>query len=891
MVSVPTRVASASLRLCLRHLAAQPLRREPLYGGRRHDVTADYLTAGTKQGTIDVRISYRIIELFSEGLYSSPHKAIEELVSNAFDAGAVTVQVMLPPDPTKADATIVVVDDGIGMNEAGLKQHWLIGVSNKRDAAFTPPRGRHQIGKFGIGKLATYVLAQKLTHVSKRDEKYLAVTMDYAKVPTEGHQGLAVKQPVSIAVRALSEDEAKTVLKPWTRAGKGYDKLKLFGKGAKKSWTVAIMSDLKDMAHEIQRGRLRWVLAHAMPLRDDFKLYFDGEEVLSAKLAQPKIKKWILGKDIEALPSPASDDGEATEDASEDNDSVHRHGLTFPGLGRVTGYVELFKDPIDAGKSEAVERSNGFFVYVRGRLVNADDPGFQIDRNKLRHGTFSRFRMVIHADGLDQELRSSRESLRVGTLFNIARNIAHAGFNLARNKLDEVEASEDPNSQASRRIDQSPAALTRRPLAAVVAASFAGSYTPRYIVHPTGLDAKKQAQFVDVLRGQPDATAENLVTGVALIDTMSQDQPLAVFDAGTGVLRVNMVHPFVAHFLDDFEHKSRSLPLELFAMSEVVLEAHLFQQGLSSKQIAAVLANRDLMLRHMARSTGKRTARLIAQALEDAANDEHKLEAELVACFDSMGFDAVPLGGKGRPDGRAEGVLSADSGGKPQTYAVSLEAKSKEKPGTKVSAATVKVSAIARHRKDFKCQHAVVVGQSFPTEQGEASALAKEIRNDRDNSKDGETITLIRVHDLARLVRLVPLKRVGLKKLRELFQDCSLPHEVTAWIDRLAASHTPSPPYKEVLEAIRHEQGTQSTEPVHVSALRVHLRDTKHITMSNHDIIEACKALAMWVPQWVTVIAEHVEITMRPDKILEAVRARIDEYPAGEASKADKPKG
>ena len=37
---------------------------------------------------IEVRISYRIIQLFSEGLYSSPNKAVEELVSNSFDAGA-----------------------------------------------------------------------------------------------------------------------------------------------------------------------------------------------------------------------------------------------------------------------------------------------------------------------------------------------------------------------------------------------------------------------------------------------------------------------------------------------------------------------------------------------------------------------------------------------------------------------------------------------------------------------------------------------------------------------------------------------------------------------------------------------------------------------------------
>ena len=43
--------------------------------------------AGTQVDTIPVSINYDIIYHFSEGLYSSPHKAIEELVSNSYDAG------------------------------------------------------------------------------------------------------------------------------------------------------------------------------------------------------------------------------------------------------------------------------------------------------------------------------------------------------------------------------------------------------------------------------------------------------------------------------------------------------------------------------------------------------------------------------------------------------------------------------------------------------------------------------------------------------------------------------------------------------------------------------------------------------------------------------------
>ncbi len=111
---------------------------------------------------------------FSEGLYSSPNKAVEELVSNAFDAGGSKVHVIMSPDRTVPEAFIAVIDDGTGMNALELAIHWLIGTSNKRDIPEEKlPKGRKQIGKFGIGKLATFVLGRYLTHVSKRDDKFV----------------------------------------------------------------------------------------------------------------------------------------------------------------------------------------------------------------------------------------------------------------------------------------------------------------------------------------------------------------------------------------------------------------------------------------------------------------------------------------------------------------------------------------------------------------------------------------------------------------------------------------------------------------------------------------------------------------------------------------------
>lgn len=374
-----------------------------------------FATLGESAGSIDVRISYRIIELFSEGLYASPNKAVEELVANSFDAGATHVHVILPVDFQAPDAAIVVVDDGSGMDKAGFQQHWLIGTSNKRKPGFIGPKGRRQIGKFGIGKLATYVLANRLSHISKRNGEYLAITMDYRAVPHDDGGGIETKAAVPVALRRLSEAEAKAQLSPWIEGAKaGYKALPLFGVGATESWTVAVLSDLKPMAGEIQRGRLTWVLSTAMPLRDDFALFLDGQKIQPAKIKQKRLKRWVLGKDLIELPKPAPDNGEVTVDETADAFSSDRYGITFPGLGRVTGYAELYRDPIDTGKSEEIERSNGFFVYVLGRLVNVDDAGFGIDRNKLRHGTFSRFRLVMYADGLDDELRRRAKAFVLG---------------------------------------------------------------------------------------------------------------------------------------------------------------------------------------------------------------------------------------------------------------------------------------------------------------------------------------------------------------------------------------------------------------------------------------------------------------------------------------------
>jgi hypothetical protein len=786
-----------------------------------------------------------------------------------------------------------VIDNGTGMDEVGLRQHWLIGVSNKRTEGKEFPLKRKQIGRFGIGKLATYVLANRLTHISKSGGKYHATSMDYEEIPPAAPDGIYTEKPVVLPLRQLTEEEAQTALARWLGKDKpGYKQLKLFGKGADETWTVAIMSGLKEMAREIQRGMLRWVLSTARPLRDDFRLWFDGDPVVPSKLAGDKIQLWVLGQQLKAVPKPADDEFQATEDASQDKKSEHRYGLTHPQLGRVTGYAELYEDLLTGGKSEGLGRSHGFFVHVHGRLINIDDEYFGIDSNLLRHGTFSRFRMVVHIDRLDKELRSSRETVREGPLLTITRNLLRGVFNAARIKHDQHEQTKTTGLKATQRFAATPASLSRKPIVALVSSALEGKYQPRYTSLPQGLDtADEKTQFVAELQKLAEDPEGKLVEEVRLVENATPDSGIALFNTQTRVLEINGLHPYVAHFLDEYEHRTHNVPLELLGMSEVLLEAHLFGLGIDGMTIGDALAQRDELLRTLSRTTGRRNARLIAQALLDAISDKDALEDELVAGFDSMGFDnVIKIGGKGKPDGLAEARLGATEAGAVQSYKVTLEAKSKEDAEKKVSARAVAVSAIVRQRDDYEADFSVVVGPDFPTaQQEEDSALGKEIAAERSKTP-GKGITLIRLEDMARLIRLVPAKRVGLDRLLDLFRTCSLPEESKAWIDKLAAEKMERPKYKEVLEAIASEQKAMPDQAIEYSNVVTRLRIEKGITMPKGEVVDLCKALMKMAPGYLFARQGTVELTQRPDKVLDAIRATIKEYPEEEQKKIAAPK-
>jgi hypothetical protein len=240
---------------------------------------------------------------------------------------------------------------------------------------------------------------------------------------------------------------------------------------------------------------LAWVLRTALPLRDDFQVFYNGSKLEASKAGKGRLKKWILGTDIIDLPKPAEDQTTAAEDKNEPEASGKRHGLVHPLLGRITGYAEAYKDLL-TGKSDDVFRSFGFFVYVRDRLINVEDGHFGISPDELRHGTFGRMRVVVYMDGLDDFLQSDRERIREGPVRIAAQNVLRAIFNFVRKFLNKHDGGVGAGTRFANTLAATSGSVSRRPIIEMVRAALSGNAASSYLILPPETDKAEREALV-----------------------------------------------------------------------------------------------------------------------------------------------------------------------------------------------------------------------------------------------------------------------------------------------------------------------------------------------------------------------------------------------------------
>ena len=143
--------------------------------------------------TDNFRVDLRLLVELGERLISRDEVAVVELVKNAYDADAETVDVIVK------EKKIEVKDNGEGMDRNEISEGWLtIGTAIKKQKTITK-RGRRVLGEKGLGRLAVLRLGKKIRiYTQKKGEVCYQIIMDWkeAKEKLKAYTYTPVKEMV-----------------------------------------------------------------------------------------------------------------------------------------------------------------------------------------------------------------------------------------------------------------------------------------------------------------------------------------------------------------------------------------------------------------------------------------------------------------------------------------------------------------------------------------------------------------------------------------------------------------------------------------------------------------------------------------------------------------------
>ena len=717
---------------------------------------------------IPVQINFDIIRLFSEGLYKSPHKAIEELVSNGYDANASKVHVLLPKQPennTKASAPLWVIDNGRGMDEEGFRQLWRIADSNKNNLA---ENERPPIGQFGIGKLAAYVLAWKLTHLSYVKGKLLLAVMNFREVT--GRQSESA-DPVQVSLREVTQKEAKKYLAEIKRRDPGAWEL-MFGKDAQSdSWTAAALSDFRDLYKDLKTGTLKWVLRTGLPLvSNNFEIAVDGEFLTSAK------------KDRDTIDTINIDEN-------------------LSGIGSVTGTAYIFKKSLEKGKSEQQHmRSNGFFIRVRGRVINLEDPMFGIQN--LNHAAWPNFALDITAEGLRDHLLSSREGVRDSRDIQEFRRYLLTMFNQCRNIYNDWSRKNDHSLDIGALLSDNPSIYVTEPLFHSVHRTLLEQVESFYIEIPDNTNTRWLSKYKTQISKK--------IFNTIKYEDRGRDSPVVCYNPKIDNLTVNDGHPFI----DKINSGKKNHPLtKLFAVSEILLEAQLQDLGVHQTTIVNLLEDRNRVLRLIAGDLPSTISQILYQ-LEIAPTDRRAMEVAVGLAFQALGFE-YQRKGEHRPG--EDGVLYARLGhheeDKSADYTLVYDAKQTTSK-TAIPADKVDPASLEGFRKKAKATYGFFAAVKYS---GEVT------RNSKINSKMKlfPCLTLLKIEHLNSLLRMHYQYGLTLTMLRKLFEKGRTTASVSNWIKSTERSlKTTEIPIRTLLNAVEETKTDNSNMPPNMHVIR-----------------------------------------------------------------------
>jgi HSP90 family molecular chaperone len=279
-------------------------------------------------------ISLNVLEHLGINLYSNVPSVLSEIVANAWDADATEVRV----DWDRQNGLIVIRDDGVGMNPQEVNDRFLtVGYRRRDGQPGITRKGRHPMGRKGIGKLSLFSIADD-------------VRIETVK---EGDRPSAFRMSLSDIRQKIEEGGGTVLYNPEVLADNGID----FERGTRITLTKLHKRQTIRTTEALRKrvARRFSVVGQAY----DFRVLIDGEEVKpSDRGYYDKIQYlWMYGDSTEIQTLCVN--AEQSEDRTR---AVSIAGICVTGwLGTVAESGQL--------KDEDGENLNRIPIFVRGKMA------------------------------------------------------------------------------------------------------------------------------------------------------------------------------------------------------------------------------------------------------------------------------------------------------------------------------------------------------------------------------------------------------------------------------------------------------------------------------------------------------------------------------------------
>ena len=314
------------------------------------------------QESFRLTISLNVLEHLGINLYSNVPAVLSEIVANAWDADASEVRVTW----NRAADRIVIQDDGIGMTPDEINERFLsVGYRRRDGQPGTTDKGRHPMGRKGIGKLSLFSIANAVRIETIKEDVKSAFEMKFGKIREQIRRegGSGTYEPTILPVDGVDFSRGTKIT---------------FGE-LRRRQTIGTTSALK------KRVARRFSIVGK---KHGFRVYVDGDEVSpSDRDHYDKIRYlWTYGDqgDVIALCPKAENEEDRTGNVGSD-------GITITGWLATVERVGYLKD-------EEGDNLNRIAIFIRGKLAQED-----ILTDFGERGVYASYLIgELRVDGLDE---------------------------------------------------------------------------------------------------------------------------------------------------------------------------------------------------------------------------------------------------------------------------------------------------------------------------------------------------------------------------------------------------------------------------------------------------------------------------------------------------------